>query len=338
MGSSRKRKRRSGDLQRKKNKTVTPTGSTDVTVSDLIHQANSVLYDSESILNEEEPLFESTKLPSSDSDYSAEDTSVEMATGGEMSTSQSQSQSLLEPKSKQTEPTNGDIMACLKSIEGRLSNMDKRLGALEELKSKVDGFDKELKKLWVFVDEKSKKTDEQVTRVEEKVERCDFSLALANDKVLSLEKEKATLKENIVYLQSQSMRNNLTFSNIPEPQTESNEEVEERLRLFMVEKMNLAQDLVDGMVFERVHRMGQKKVGTIRSIVAKFNRFKDKELVRKQWKSLEETPYYVSEQFPKEVVEKRKKLKPKLRDAKSEGKRAWIAYDTLYIDGKAIKD
>ena len=43
----------------------------------------------------------------------------------------------------------------------------------------------------VFVDEKSKKTDEQVTRVEKKVESCDFSLDLANDIVLSLEKRKS---------------------------------------------------------------------------------------------------------------------------------------------------
>lgn len=60
-----------------------------------------------------------------------------------------------------------------------------------------------------------------------------------------------------------------------------------------------------------------------RKIVAKFLQYKDKEFVRKQWKILKGTPFHVSEQFPKGVVEQRK--------------RAWITYDTLYVDGKAVK-
>ena len=84
------------------------------------------------------------------------------------------------------------------------------------------------------------------------------------------------------------------------------------------------------MVMERVHRIGPKQHGRCRQIVAKFLQFKDKEFVTKQWKTLEGTPFYVSEQFPGEVVEQRKRL---VRAARQEGKQAWIAYDTLYIDG-----
>ena len=48
--------------------------------------------------------------------------------------------------------------------------------------------------------------------------------------------------------------------------------------------------------------------------------------------------YYISEQFPKEVSEKRKALVPKLLKARSEGKEASISYDKLYVQGKLVND
>ncbi|KAH3739997.1 hypothetical protein DPMN_046691 [Dreissena polymorpha] len=40
------------------------------------------------------------------------------------------------------------------------------------------------------------------------------------------------------------------------------------------------------------------------------------------------------EQFPQEVLAKRRKLGTKLKAARDEGKKAWIVYDTLYVDGR----
>lgn len=133
------------------------------------------------------------------------------------------------------------------------------------------------------------------------------------------------------------MRNNLIFGNINEAPTEEHDETEKKLRLFLVEKMKLAQHMVEEMQFERVHRMGQKMVGKSRNIVAKFSLFKEREIVRKQWKPLQGTGYFVYEQFPKEINDRRRKLLPKLKEAKKAGKKAWLAYDTLYIDGRPVK-
>lgn len=106
----------------------------------------------------------------------------------------------------------------------------------------------------------------------------------------------------------------------------------------MKEKMKVASDLVDAIKFERVHRMGPKSEGRSRKIVAKFTLFKEREFIRKQWKRLEGTPFFVHEQFPKEVSDKRRKLLPRLREARKDGKTAWLAYDTLYIDGRPVRD
>ena len=95
--------------------------------------------------------------------------------------------------------------------------------------------------------------------------------------------------------------------------------------------MKIADQLVEDMQFELVHRMGQKLPDKPRRIVAKFTLFKEREYVRKQWKKLQNTGYFVSEQL---TQGRRRKLMPQLREAKAANKRAWLAYDTLYVDGK----
>lgn len=247
-------------------------------------------------------------------------------------------------QTRSTESTEGenislkDILVCLRGIEGKLRGIDQRLNTLEEVKEKVNSFDGEIKKLWVALEDKNRKIAEKVTIVEEKVESTDFALGLLNDKIVHLEKERDELNQEVTYLQSQSMRSNLLFSNIQESAPGNYEDTEAKIRDFMIEKMKLAKEVVDQIEMERVHRVGEKIPGVCRKIVVKFLKYKDKEFVRKQWKTLQGTPYYISEQFPKKVVDKRKRLFPKLKAAREEGKRAWIAYDTLYVDGKAVKE
>ncbi|KAH3740585.1 hypothetical protein DPMN_047291 [Dreissena polymorpha] len=46
--------------------------------------------------------------------------------------------------------------------------------------------------------------------------------------------------------------------------------------------------------------------GKTRNIVAKFSYFKDREMVRKKWKELDGTGFTVFEQYPPEVIRKKK--------------------------------
>ena len=50
------------------------------------------------------------------------------------------------------------------------------------------------------------------------------------------------------------MRDNLIFTNIEESRHEKIEDCKGVLRQFMVQKLKLAQDVVDRLRFERVHR------------------------------------------------------------------------------------
>jgi hypothetical protein len=127
------------------------------------------------------------------------------------------------------------------------------------------------------------------------------------------------------------------FTSVPEDNASGNEtpEVTERkIRQHLEDDFHIARELVDSIKFERVHRSpGAPTAGKVRNIVAKFSYFKDREMVRKRWKELDGTVFRVFEQFPQDVIQKRRKLVPKMKDARRQGKRAYLAYDTLYIDG-----
>ena len=96
------------------------------------------------------------------------------------------------------------------------------------------------------------------------------------------------------------MRDNLIFTKIPEAEGESNEQTEAALRKFMTEKLGMSKERIKLIGFERVHRMGDKRHRP-RNVIAKFSRYKDREEVRKNAKSLKGTEHYVFQQFPPEV-------------------------------------
>lgn len=284
-----------------------------VIVSEVLNQTNGVLYN---VNNLDDSVFE----------YGSEQPV------------QQYKQITMASNSNRSQTSNDDLMEYMKRLDAKITNMDIKLQSLDTLEKKVSSFDTELKKIWTQIHDINKKNDERVTCIEEKTETMDFVISQTASKLSMLEKQKENLQNEVTYLQSQSMRNNLLFTNIPEAPSEKYEDTENILRQFMVKEMKVAQDLVDKISFERVHRMGNKTNGRSRNIVAKFTLFKERELVRKQWKALSGTPYFVNEQLPREVIDRRRKLIPRMKEAREQGKTAWLTYDTLYIDGKPVKD
>ncbi|KAK3097334.1 hypothetical protein FSP39_008769 [Pinctada imbricata] len=144
----------------------------------------------------------------------------------------------------------------------------------------------------------------------------------------------AEIKEKQVDLQARSMRDKLIFYGIEETVGEDQQSCEDKLRTFIAEKLQITK-LID---FHRVHRLGEKTPGKSRSIVAKFVNYKDRELVRHSaflaLKGPENRGIGINEHFPREINERRKSLWPHYKEAKRLGKRAFMAYDKLYVDGE----
>ena len=144
-----------------------------------------------------------------------------------------------------------------------------------------------------------------------------------------LAEQNSELQERVTDLQCRNMRDNLIFSGIAEDASEDTETV---LKGFINEHLKITEDIE----FERCHRMGVRQGQRPRAIVAKFSRFKERELVRKAAPKLKDKPYGVNIQYPKEIMEKRKQLLPQLHEAKRQKKKAWLYMDKLYVEGVRV--
>ena len=88
--------------------------------------------------------------------------------------------------------------------------------------------------------------------------------------------------------------------------------------------MKFAQDIVENIKFDSVHRMGPTREGINRNIVAKFTFFKERGLVRRNSRFLKNTGLFVYEQFPKEVNDKRRKSIPRMKEEQKKRKQGLV--------------
>jgi hypothetical protein len=172
------------------------------------------------------------------------------------------------------------------------------------------------------------------------IEKCIKSGKAQSEKVAlvldNLKSENERLSEEVVDLQSRSMRDNLLFFGLSEKNS-ADERKSENCRERIVEFFTdiLALENAENIKLDRVHRIGKYTPGKNRPIVAKFNYFPDKLTVKNAaFDKLQNTDYRVGDQFPRAVQEKRRRLIPELIKAREEGKDAVLVYDKLVIKGR----
>ena len=206
-----------------------------VSVSDSLHQANSVLYNDDknnSTLELNSSIFEPEQAESSLT-ATAESKSPSVISGG-MDPLQSHSNS----------PSNLDTFHYL-------NRMDKKLDKLDNLEKKVTEVDGDMKKLWNFVHSNLKNNKEAINKINDKLDTFEFALGTTHEQITQLNNEKKRMQDSLLYLQSQSMRNNLVFTGLTEDSNENHEVTEVKVRTVMVEKIKIVQDIVDGIVYYR---------------------------------------------------------------------------------------
>ena len=153
-----------------------------------------------------------------------------------------------------------------------------------------------------------------------------------------MQSQKAVYEEKVVDLQWRSMRQNLIFTGISEPELPVGEyeDVCYTLRRFLREQMHFDRDIE----IERVHRLGRPRYNQRypRPIIAKFQRYRDKEEIRLAApKRLYRTHYGVREQFPSEIEEKRKELYPIAKEFRQNRNNVVrLVRDKLYVNGKEV--
>ena len=179
-------------------------------------------------------------------------------------------------------------------------------------------------------------TDVSVLKNESSHLRCSI-----NDNVSKFEERCSTLNSELQELKARSMQSNLVFYGIAEAPRGDADNTESKLRDFLKHELDLeGPEKVNEIVFDRVHRLGRPKWDqheNPRPIVAKFERYKDREFIRQNSKTLNERrcAYYIREQFPPAIEATRKLLYPVMRQySRDPSNRVALVRDKLYINGR----
>lgn len=157
---------------------------------------------------------------------------------------------------------------------------------------------------------------------------------IVNTKCAGLIQENKELRDRIVYLESQSRRNNLRFTGLEEKPSETWLDCENK-----VQEVLSSLGISDAQI-ERAHRLGTNsdKRSSPRLIICKFLTFKDRERTiqaARQRDSASKLPKGVRilEDFPPEIDARRRHLIPYMVAARNANARARISYDKLVIEG-----
>lgn len=183
--------------------------------------------------------------------------------------------------------------------------------------------------------------NEKTKRMEKNIQELETGLTSTNTDVTdmagrqkqTLEKIKS-LEDQILYQDVYSRRENLRFFGLPEA-SQGVENTSEVVYKFFEDELNIENPR--RIEFQRIHRLGKKKAGQSRQIIARFLRFPERELVFRNVRDLgEESEVKVYADYPSEIQQRRKKLWPKMKKAREEGRTAFFDKqqpDKLIIDG-----
>ncbi|CAG2254882.1 unnamed protein product [Mytilus edulis] len=136
--------------------------------------------------------------------------------------------------------------------------------------------------------------------------------------------------EDLKHLRCRGYIDNLLFHGIPETEDDTSENCIDTVASICDDKLEL-NDIKHTIT--KAHRLGQKKAGQARPIIVRFNDSNARSQVRSNSYKLKNTNVGISQQYPKDVNDRRKRLVPLYKEAKLQKKKAVLINDKLYVDG-----
>ena len=218
----------------------------------------------------------------------------------------------------------------LDSIETTLNNLCAKMTIVESDVSKLkDG---------------ARVTEKNLKEMDDGLQWMNTELEGLKLQIKFLETAKEDLQTQQLYAEAYSRRENLKFFGLAERQTKSNQEGSEAINtrniLFEFLENGLGLENPEKKIeLQRVHRLGKPTAGKARPIIARFLRYQDREMVLRASFHLQDSEIKVLEDYPQEIIERRRKQIKKLKEAKKNGMKASFSKaepDKLYINGKFV--
>jgi hypothetical protein len=145
-----------------------------------------------------------------------------------------------------------------------------------------------------------------------------------------LKEEISRLKFRVQHLEREIKKNNVILHGISETEKSNSELLE-----LVLETLNTVSNRVDmeqwkNWEIERVHRLGKKKANKKRPILVTLKFYWRKLALLRNYERFPDH-IHVTEDFPRDVLTKRKELKERLIDDRKNGKITYFQYEKLVV-------
>lgn len=219
------------------------------------------------------------------------------------------------------------LMIRINDLDVKISKIDKVSKDLSYLCDKIETVQNRVSHLEKFTGNMGN-TIGEIRKAQDHL-KVDMKDTMKEVKELRLVNEQ--LQSKITDLQARSMRDNLLFFGLAEYRGHGRENCVNIINDFCETELGVSGVFEN---IERAHRLGKFDRNRTRPIVVKFSSFRVRENIRSNAFKAKNSNFSVREQFPKEIVQKRKSLIPVMERALRNNRRAVLKVDKLFIDGK----
>lgn len=182
-------------------------------------------------------------------------------------------------------------------------------------------------------------------RIQRMFEQIDGNVKGMNEKldfvmreIKEMKEENKNLRERVVkqeeriqHLEREVRKKNLIIKGIVDGEGEDENETRDKI-VAVVQKIGVDID-VKGDVDE-VRRIGKYRPQQKRPILVKLTKESTRRTVLKNAKKLKGTDIWIDEDYPREVQEERRRLMPRMKEARENGCKAIVKYNKLIINGE----
>ena len=152
------------------------------------------------------------------------------------------------------------------------------------------------------------------------------------EELSNCKKENISLHDRLLGLDTYMRCENLKFSGIPEEKKEQSDVTQRKIREFSAQLWISDSDSIE---FQQCHRLvGRSDNGDKdRDIIIRFLRFEDRMKVWNKRRKLAGTKFFINEDFPVEIQQRRQKMLPVFKEARKRQKKVLLIGDKLILEG-----
>jgi hypothetical protein len=206
-----------------------------------------------------------------------------------------------------------------KMLEENTNTIQKAIN--ESKKTMEDGFTGMQHEFSSFKAEIKKAVDDSAKATNERVDNLENELKKKDEAIIELRRD----------LESQKRKNNLILFNLPETEKST----EELMRVVIEVFHKCSEGSFNETDFNDIFRIGKYRNSSSPVLVSFVSRMKAQIVISSKQRFKEEK-LSISRDYPKTIIEERKRLQPMITHLNQSGKKAYLIEDQAYVDGQKL--